>query len=294
MRKLFFLLITLFVYITTIAQDTPTRYLHSKRLGKDSVIIYYNEFYEIIEPDCASIIRHGHLNSRYRCFNGEFKDVSKVDTTFVVARGSYSNNGLKNGEFITYYLNRSPQAKGYFKNGNYYGPWVFYSANGHLLEAANFLNGYYNGECMFYNEDGSPNTHMKVTGYKVEILDAWDHDGKKVVEHGKGDYSFYDGAITWTGEVVNGLPNGTWYFRMSESVSGSEVFKKGKFISGHNKSPVDDKDYYDKSRIRFMPTIPSLGISKSSNFRASIRSSCDTITYRLQNSASKYKIKVFD
>jgi hypothetical protein len=294
MRNLFFLLIILFAYTIANAQDLPTRHLHSRRFGNDSVIIYYNQFYDLIEPDCAKIIRHGHFNSRYEHFYGKFEDVSKDDTTFVVARGSYSNDGLKNGEFITYYLNKVPQAKGYFKNGNYYGPWVFYSINGHILETANFLNGYYNDECMFYNENGSPNTHMKITGYKVEILDAWDHDGKKIVDHGNGDYSFYDGGITWRGEVLNGLPNGIWYFRMSETVYGSEIFKKGKFVSGHNKSPVGDKDYDDKSRIHFIPTVPKLGISRASEFHPFSHSACDTTTYKIENNISKYMIKIFD
>jgi len=268
--------------------------MHSKLIGKDSAKIFYNKFYDLIEPDCAAIVRYAHFDSAQMRFNGGFRDLLKVDTTIILAEGNYSSNGLKNGEFVTRYVNGNLQAKGYYKNGNFYGGWVFYWPNGHIDQQTNFINGYYDGDCMFYYENGRPNTHMKIRGYSCEILDAWNEEGVKIVNSGNGDYTLYDRGLTWQGKVVNGIPEGIWAFQVSDAVYGSELFEKGKFVKGLNHNILGNQDYNDKSRINFMPHVPELDVSKANRFTIFHDSPCDTTKYVREGNVIRSHLKIFD
>jgi hypothetical protein len=233
------------------------------------------------------------MDLKHRRFVGKFKDVSKSDTTLVVAEGNYSADGLKNGEFVIRYLNGDLQAQGYFKNGNYHGKWTFYSG-GHIVETANFINGYYDGDFVIFYPNGSPQTHMRIRGYNCEILDAWNFKGEKIVDNGNGDYALYTGGLNWGGNILNGLPDGFWGFQVSDKVFGSELFNKGKFIKGHNQSILSNKEYEDKSRINFMPTKPKLDIADAGQLFLDHRSDCDTTRYIKEGQIIKYKYQIFD
>lgn len=64
--------------------------MHSKLIGKDSVVVYFDQYYGVIEPNCATIIRYGHFDTHRNCFYGKIKDVLAVDTSFVISQGNYS------------------------------------------------------------------------------------------------------------------------------------------------------------------------------------------------------------
>jgi len=265
--------------------------MHSKYTGKDSAVVYYNEHYKLIEPDCAAIIRYGHYDSLKFIFMRKFRDVSKKDTSLILAQGSYTKGGLRDGEFVIHYLNGKLQAKGRYKNGKNDGDWVFYYPNGQLKERSSFKDGNYNGQYETYNEDGSPIMVMKISGDKCQIINIWSGTGTKIIDNGNGDYVFYSLGLTWQGKILNGLPDGIWSFQVNDNVFGSEVFEKGRFIKGRNKSTLGDSRYDDKSRIRFVPDIPKLEFSNSEYLAPDPSTSCDGVDY---SKNSKWYWRIFD
>jgi len=190
----------------------------------DSVHISYNEDYFLIEDSCADISRTCHYNLQERKFKGIFKDVSRLNPQQLIAAGRYDENGLKEGDFIAYYLNGNLQAKGTFKDNRFEGKWEF-----------------------FY-PTGRPKITFEANGNHVKIINTWTEDGKKIVDNGYGDYESNSGVIVWAGKLIGGEPDGKWIaYRQhrSEHVLVTERFKLGAFQKGHNQVG----DYKDSSRI---------------------------------------------
>ena len=106
--------------------NRPIKHLPSAGSAKDSVKIFFASDYLIVAPECATIIRYGHYDFAKHHFVGKFKDVSKSDTTLVVAEGSYDAAGRENGHFILRYLDGKLRAEGQFKGGKHEGDWVVY------------------------------------------------------------------------------------------------------------------------------------------------------------------------
>jgi hypothetical protein len=225
---------------------------HSMRytiLKNDSVNFSLNDQYCLIDDSCAQIIRHGHFKLKQRLFFGKIKDVSKADSSLVVTEGTYSANGLKNGGFITHYLNGNLQAKGIFKNNKYDGKWEV------------------------YYEDGKPELNFEVIDNDIRITDAWKADGAKTVDNGNGTYQADQDRYYWKGRLVNGKPDGKWKFISKEDATetpmASENFKKGKFHSGT--SPIGE--YTDSTRIVLVdPNM--LPFTNAEKFRISL-TACD-------------------
>ena len=220
----------LFVFITgnLFAQSPSQQVRRSIRfniLENDSVNLSLNSQYFMIEDSCAQIIRHGHVKLKQRMFFGKIRDVSKADPKLVVTEGNYTADGLKDGEFITHYLNGNLQGKGVFKNNKYDGKWEV------------------------YYEDGKPELKFEVVNNDVTVTDAWKPDGTKTVDNGNGPYQADLDGYYWKGKLVNGKPDGTWKFLSktdaTETPMASESFKKGKFHSGI--SPIGE--YTDSTRI---------------------------------------------
>ena len=101
MKHLFATLLLLASLSLKVAAQSPPplRGQPLQYFGKDSVIAYYNERYELIDDSCATIIRRGRFNRQTRKFIGSFEDVSKVNPRRIVARGTYDKDGLKEGSF---------------------------------------------------------------------------------------------------------------------------------------------------------------------------------------------------
>lgn len=193
-------------------------------IDRDSVVLPLNSSYYLIEDSCSEIRRYAHFNFEKKNFFGKFRDVSSLDSTLVVAEGAYSNNGIKNGEFISRYLNGKLQAKGNFKDDQYDGKWEV------------------------YYEDGKPQLTFEVINGITQITDAWKTDGSKTVDNGKGNYSAVLDNLIWKGKLLNGRPDGTWILvntdDINESPMSTEHFKKGEFKNG-TMGEID----YNSSRI---------------------------------------------
>ncbi|HVG17165.1 MAG TPA: hypothetical protein VM935_19490, partial [Chitinophagaceae bacterium] len=123
--------IALLCFSNAVAQTTPVPageiILYH---GKDSVNIFLNKDYYLIEDSCAEIIRLGHFNQITKKFAGSFKDISSANRQQVIAKGNYDEEGMKEGNFICYYLNGNVQARGNFKNNVFSGKWDFFYPDG--------------------------------------------------------------------------------------------------------------------------------------------------------------------
>lgn len=211
---------------TILVREFPMRFLN-----RDSVIAYYDENYLLVEDSCAVIIRRGFFNDSAGMFTGPFEDRSKAVPKQVVAKGRYSKQGLKEGEFATWYLNGKMQARGNFKENRFDGIWDFYSPS------------------------GKPRLTIDVNGADITIMDSWDEDGHRMVRDGKGTHDVEAGPITWSGKIINGKPHGKWeakltYIRQSR-VLATETFSNGIFEQGTNAVG----SYRDSSRIHFLASI---------------------------------------
>jgi hypothetical protein len=224
--------LTFFVVSHSFAQAEHSakhkRHVRFKTIGVDSVNISFNNEYYLIEDSCAQIVRYGHYNSANKKFSGKFKDISKADSDLIVSQGTYTHDGIKNGEFICYYLNGVLQSKGSFKNNQFDGKWEL------------------------YYDDGKPQLTFDASGHEISIIDEWDTEGKKLVDKGRGEHISNIENYYWTGKIIDGKPDGTWRLLKASNASSpaevTEYFKKGVFKIGM--SPVGD--YTDSSRIVFI------------------------------------------
>jgi len=229
-------LFSLFLFISvvtglnaqTVTRNIVSRKIQFRTIGRDSVNLNLNEDYDMIEDSCSLIIRQGHFNLKDRKFVGKFKDISKLDPSVVVSEGSYTVDGLKDGSFTSNYLNGKLRSKGSYKNDKYEGKWEI------------------------YYQDGKPELVFEARNDTITIINAWETDGKKTVDNGKGTYQVIVGAISWKGKLENGRPDGTWHaFKTDDATQNSmasESFKKGIFQKGN--SPINS--YTDASRINLI------------------------------------------
>lgn len=176
-------------------------------------ILYYSSKWEITPKELATYFRVCDYNSTYLFFKGELKDY-KLDSTLVMS-GSYSNYGIKDGEFFFYFPSGKLQAQGNFKKGLRDGSWKYYYENGSLER-----------EVVFSDSTFSPVT-------------VYDPTGKKIINNGNGPWHFeyerYNQKETCIirGQFRNGKKHGTWKCLLSTGeVVYRETYKRGQFKSG--------------------------------------------------------------
>ncbi len=175
--KIFFtsLIISSLFYFSSSAQtfapvsntNVSRRTIRFNFIKKDSVNLSLNNEFDLIEDSCSEVIRYAHINMQQRKFFGPVKDVSRLTPGLVLTEGTYTPDGLKDGYFITHYLNGNLQAKGSFKNNKYDGKWEM------------------------YYDDGKPKLTFEATENDIKITDAWDNKGVKVVDNGKRNFRVY-------------------------------------------------------------------------------------------------------
>lgn len=184
-----------------------------------------NEDYYLIEDSCARILRYARYDFKQRLFTGKFRDVNFLNQDQVVAAGEYNERGQKQGSFLSYYLNNHLEAKGEFRENKFFGRWE-----------------------LFY-EDGKPKLRFESNGDGIKIIDAWDREGKKTVNNGRGMYRANLGNIYWTGKLVDGKPDGKWKAVKTDDRTNTglvtETLKNGQFQKGSGPAG----DYKDASHI---------------------------------------------
>src|ERR1700712_4449420 len=70
-----------------IPKKLPVRHLRSKIISKDSVMVFFDEEYNLVEDSCARIVRYGHFNRAKQYFTGKFTDVNKFNPSSIIATG---------------------------------------------------------------------------------------------------------------------------------------------------------------------------------------------------------------
>jgi len=232
---------------------TAQRRIIMRTYGKDSVAAGLNDDYYLTEDSCTQILRYSRFDRAHNRFIGHFKDVRKDDTTKTVAEGDYNEDGLKEGEFVSYYLSGSLRAKGSFKDDAYTGVWSF------------------------YYEDGSPELNFTVADGVTTVTDVWDPDHKKTVDKGKGKFKATSPVTGyyWYGRLVNGRPDEDWNLCQVNDLDKvsvmTEHWERGKFVSGGN----NVQTYSDSSRMIMVdPRKLSLTHAEKLSFSAS---SCNIV-----------------
>lgn len=252
-------------------------------LGKDSIDLALNEDFEMVEDNCGQIIRHAHLKMSQRQFYGHFTDVSRLDPSLVLTEGNYTDDGLKEGPFVSRYLNGKLQAKGNFKNNMYDGHWE-----------------------LFY-DDEKPKLTFDASNGDISINDVWDEKGNKTVSNGKGSYRVDIGAMYWKGQLLNGKPEGTWHAYGTDDASKisivNESYKSGTFKKG--KGPLGE--YTDAPRITLVPvnilpftraeqlyisTVPCGGVKQKHIVNAQYRNGFNAFSDEIKRAVLPYLSKV--
>lgn len=240
--------------------------INAKLIGKDSVIIPYDGRYNIVKEECTKMIRHGHFNFKTNHFFGKFKDLSATDSTMVLAEGSFTKEGLKDGEFDVKYPDGTLEAKGRYMADKYEGDWSFYYPNGAISSKGTFLNDKYSGVWEFYHSNGQKALVFAVKGKDVTVVDEWRDDGTQLVKAGNGSFISLNGVV-WHGKLVNGAPDSTWtcdfFLRNPQPTYITETFANGKLQAGQVKGPIANRDYNDRSVIDLLPNLPKVRIASS-------------------------------
>lgn len=284
--KLFYcFILSLFLSIAVYAQTSrgskssiPVITINARLIGKDSVIIPYDNNYIVVQDACMQIIRYGHYSFSKKAFFGKFKDVKAGDSTMMIAEGNFSKNGLKDGAFVLHYLDGQLEAKGNFIEDKYDGDWVFYYPNGKIKSKGSFNQNKYVGKWEMYYEDGRPQLFFEDENRMCKIANSWRPDGTKMINDGNGDYQS-DINPHWVGKLRNGLPDGNWTCKLSfdSSTYVVEQFTNNQFLKGDSKSGSFSRHYEDKSSISLFPQLPLLKIDHSQFI--DVNPSCNGVEY---------------
>jgi antitoxin component YwqK of YwqJK toxin-antitoxin module len=267
MKSFFYCLLVVFLPVTSKAQvatDTsasiPTVIINAQLIGQDSVIIPFNDRYNVVQDACTQIVRYGHYNFQRNYFYGKFKDVKKDDPSIIIVDGTYTNDGLKDGLFNINYLNGQLMAHGIFKTDKFDGEWVFYYPDGKLKAKGYFKDDNYYGKWEMYYETGQPKLFFESKDGICKITNAWTPDGEKNVSDGNGNYQT-ESKDNWGGKLTNGLPDSIWAFQSSagnRTLSIFEYFKGNKFLKGYIENGDVAQSYKDASHIILSPQLPEL------------------------------------
>lgn len=176
-------------------------------------ILYYSSNWEITPRELATYFRVCNYNATYLYFKGEVKDYT-LDSTLIMS-GSYSDYGIKEGEFSFYFPSGKLQAQGSFKKGLRDGAWKYLFENGNLQR-----------EVVFSDSTFSP-------------INEYDIHGKKIIVNGTGPWRFeyerYNEKETCIikGKFKNGKKEGAWTCLLSTGdMVYRENYSKGQFKSG--------------------------------------------------------------
>lgn len=226
----YFVLSITFLFCINIANaqqaSTIQRQININIIKDDSVSLALNENFELIEDSCSQIIRYTRVGMQESKFMGKVTDVSKANPALIITEGYYNTDGLKDGPFVTHFLNGKIEARGSFKNNLFDGKWE-----------------------VFYDDD-KPRITFVAKDNRISVIDAWDDKGGKVVDNGTGAYRVEMDGMYWKGKLADGKPEGTWKAirtnDMSENALITETFKNGTLQKGEGLLGA----YSDSSRIQ--------------------------------------------
>jgi antitoxin component YwqK of YwqJK toxin-antitoxin module len=199
-----------------------------KRLGGDTVVLYYNDRWQLVKPVCAFIFRISRLDSIKSAFVGRFTDYYSLDST-KATEGTYVS-GKKEGKFLFYFPNGQLAQTGVYKDDKKDGIWEYYYENGIKRQLLDFKNN------------------------EILINEFWDEEGKHLVKSGNGQWFGFDSDerfIKTSGEVLHGRRNGMWnnVIVSNKMITNREKYDEGKFLNGHMFSMINGKESYKDNQF---------------------------------------------
>jgi antitoxin component YwqK of YwqJK toxin-antitoxin module len=194
-----------------------------KLLGSDTVVFYYNERWQLVRPECATIFRISNFDQVLGTFAGKFTDYYYCDSTKAV-EGIYLN-GKKEGKFCIYFPNGQLSQTGNYSNDEKNGIWEYYYPNGNKRQILDFQNK------------------------EIFIKEFWNEKGKKLVDSGDGKWFGFqtsDNFLRTSGNVLNGKKNGIWknIIVSGKMTTNIEKYIDGRFIRGKMLIILGETEYY--------------------------------------------------
>ncbi len=174
--------------------------------------------------------------------NGQLNTIGKMKKNECVGEWfTYYDNG-KPAEEVVYDPNHNAYIRNIWDsngkqliiNGN--GQYKSYSDQGILLSSGEIRNGKKNGKWDLFFENEKRMEERMYENNTHKTLNAWDPEGKQMIENGNGIYTTYylnTTSISGTVEIKDGLPNGLWcqYYQSDTAVIGS-ILQEFTYLAG--------------------------------------------------------------
>lgn len=154
---------------------------------------------------------------------------STVDKSLFIVKGYHKNGTLK---MLAYSKTNNLNLK-------FQGAVTIFFPNGHKMRITNYNNGELTGDFteyypngMFYNRQRYPQSAKDDA--KSLLIDCSDPDGKVLATNGNGQWLRLNGDLTKIveeGPVVNGVEEGNWRSKKSDTVETISEYRKGKIVS---------------------------------------------------------------
>lgn len=193
-----------------------------RRVGSDSVVLFYNAAYVLTPAGCATFQRLAHIPDSSGRFHGVVHDY-RLANNMLVLTGNYEQ-GRKQGLFKLYHPNGSLAAQGRYHEGRQVGEWTYWYPSGQWRQVLNFGGG----------------------GLPV-VQQFQDENQQRLVTDGNGTWHRDEDGLR--GRVVNGIPDGLWQLRR---LANNERVADEKFVKSHfrfGRVYGSDQFYIDKSRF---------------------------------------------
>ena len=172
----------------------------------EKIVLYYNDIWEITDPETSSYIRIGKWEERNNFITGPFTD--------------YRSDG-------------SICTEGGYHEKKKYGSFRFFFPDGNVSCEFNYYNDQLKDTCRFYHPDGTLKHSIRIDGERFHVLEYRDSSGIDLLHDGTGEWKFsvmdYRNTDTLTiqGIMSNHQKDGVWYYLRNNSVLVEEKYTKG-------------------------------------------------------------------
>jgi antitoxin component YwqK of YwqJK toxin-antitoxin module len=197
--------------------------------------------------DSITIIKGGYLpNGKkqgvfYVEQRGEEEKNEIYQEDIKIAEGKLDSGGIKQGQWIEYYLDGSKKGEGIYKDGQKEGKWTYYTLKGTIEQTGTFKKGIPEGEWLWYYTNGFLRRREEFSRGNLngEYIEK-DSSGNEII---KGNYS--EGVLegNWRyelndhieeGSYVGGEKNGIWrWFYFQDELAFEGEFNMGVPVGRH-------------------------------------------------------------
>ena len=195
-------------------------------------------------------------------FDSIWKETSKENHTYYrIIKDYYSEKDFY--KIYDYYKSGVLQMEGTSKtnDGNSKdGEFIFYYENGKKKTSANYFKSRIKGKYFEWYEDGNPKLEAEYIQSEKEInpdfkiYQYWNSKNEHTVKDGNGEFEDNDKHFTVKGIVKDGFKDGIWTGTSEEGhYSYTDIYKKGRFISGKSVDSEGVEHKYKDLEIRPLP-----------------------------------------